>query len=305
LKNTQYFEQAKLLLKALPIINSESVFALKGGTAINFFLRNLPRISVDIDLTYTLVNDRNTALSNINESLHRISNKIKRFSPNIVIIPKRLHNSDQLQGLILREGDATVKIEPNLVLRGTVYPPENLRLSERAQDLFETSMDIRSLCMEELYAGKVCAALDRQHPRDLFDVQLLLQEEVFSDKMRKAFIVYLISHPRPILELLKPGFIDFKNTFKNEFMGMTVEETNLDELIKTREKLIFLVNNDLKPDEKHFLLSVKEGTPDWNLLGLNGIDQLPAVKWKLVNINKMSRDKHKTALSNLKKHLEI
>lgn len=94
MKNTQYFEQAKLLLKALPIINSESVFALKGGTAIKFFLRNLPRISVDIDLTYTLVNDRNTALSDINESLHRISNKIKRFFPNIVIIPKRLHNSD-------------------------------------------------------------------------------------------------------------------------------------------------------------------------------------------------------------------
>ncbi|MBN2569975.1 MAG: nucleotidyl transferase AbiEii/AbiGii toxin family protein [Deltaproteobacteria bacterium] len=305
MKNTQYFEQAKLLLKALPIINSESVFALKGGTAINFFLRNLPRISVDIDLTYTLVNDRNTALSDINESLHRISNKIKRVFPNTVIIPKRLHNSDQLQGLILREGDATVKIEPNLVLRGTVYPPENLRLSERAQDLFETSMDIRSLCMEELYAGKVCAALDRQHPRDLFDVHLLLQKEGFSDKIRKAFIVYLISHPRPIFELLNPRFIDLKNTYNNEFIGMTVEEIGLDELIETREKLVSLVNNELKPDEKHFLLSVKEGTPDWNLLGLNGIEQLPAVKWKLVNINKMSRDKRKTALSNLKKHLEV
>jgi len=220
-------------------------------------------------------------------------------------MPKRLHNSDQLQGLILREGDATVKIEPNLVLRGTVCPPENLRLSERARDLFETSMDIRSLCMEELYAGKVCAALDRQHPRDLFDVHLLLQKEGFSDKIRKAFIVYLISHPRPIFELLNPRFIDFKNTFNNEFMGMTVEEINLDELLETREKLVSLVNNELKPDEKHFLLSVKEGTPDWNLLGLNGIEQLPAVKWKLVNINKMSRNKHKTALSNLKKHLEV
>jgi hypothetical protein len=50
--DTVYFRQAELLLRVLPLVDREAVFALKGGTAINFFVRDLPRVPVDIDLVY-------------------------------------------------------------------------------------------------------------------------------------------------------------------------------------------------------------------------------------------------------------
>jgi len=81
MKDTVFFKQAELLLRILPLIYKEDVFALKGGTAINFFVRDLPRISVDIDLTYLPVNDRDFALNEIRSILLRISEGIKRSIP--------------------------------------------------------------------------------------------------------------------------------------------------------------------------------------------------------------------------------
>jgi len=56
-----YRSQVELLLRVLPYVAKEKVFALKGGTAINLFVRDLPRLSVDIDLTYLPFEDRATA----------------------------------------------------------------------------------------------------------------------------------------------------------------------------------------------------------------------------------------------------
>ena len=69
-KDTVFFRQAELLLRVLPFVNEEKIFALKGGTAINFFFRDLPRLSIDIDLTYLPINDRETALTDIEKALH-------------------------------------------------------------------------------------------------------------------------------------------------------------------------------------------------------------------------------------------
>ncbi len=58
------------------------------------------------------------------------------------------------------------------------------------------------------------AALDRQHPRDLFDVSALLANEGLTDALRTAFVVYLISHNRPAVELLAPGRLDIEAEFR-------------------------------------------------------------------------------------------
>lgn len=177
MKDPVFFKQAELLLRILPLIYKEDVFALKGGTAINFFLRDLPRLSVDIDLTYLPVNDRDSALTEIRRSLRLVSEQIKRRIPGTRIIPKTIHGTEVVRGLIVDREGVTINIEPNLVLRGSVYPPEIKPLSKKAQDLFELSLQSRILSPYDLYAGKICAALDRQHPRDLFDVHLLLKGE--------------------------------------------------------------------------------------------------------------------------------
>ena len=198
-----------------------------------------------------------------------------------------------------------VKVEPNTVIRGTAFPPVEMSLSEKAQKLFETNVNAMVLSLADLYGGKICAALDRQHPRDLFDVHLLLENEGLTDKIRKAFIVYLVSHPRPMVELLNPTFQDLKTVHENEFSGMAIDKVSLDALLKTREKLVKTIMQDLTENERKFIRSVKLMKPDWQLLGLNSIEDLPAVKWKLQNLGKMQKAKHRQAVEKLRAYLEI
>jgi predicted nucleotidyltransferase component of viral defense system len=305
MKDTVFFKQAELLLRVLPLIYKEEMFALKGGTAINFFVRNLPRLSVDIDLTYLPVNGRDSALNEIRNSLLLISEGIKRKIPGTEIIQKRIHGTDVVKGLVVNREGVTIKIEPNLVLRGSVYPPEIRQLSKKAQNLFELSLQSRTLSPYDLYAGKICAALDRQHPRDLFDVHLLLKSEGLKPEIRKAFIVYLVSHPRPMVEILSPQRKDIRAIFENEFKGMIAENITFEALEMTRNNLVAILLQELAPDERKFIVSVKQGQPRWDLLDFEGIKDLPAVKWKLLNIARMAPSKHQKAVRKLRDYLGV
>jgi predicted nucleotidyltransferase component of viral defense system len=288
----------------LPIINTEADFALKGGTAINFFVCDMPRLSVDIDLTYLPVNEREAALEGISKSLLSVSVKIRKMFPDSQVTLQKIRSSNSLKGLIVRWGNATIKIEPNFVLRGFIFAPQVRSLSKKAQDLFETAVTMKILSEAELYGGKICAALDRQHPRDLFDVKILLDSGGFNEQTRKAFIVHLISHPRPMVELLNPNFIDIREIYEKDFRDMMLEKVEYEELVETRNRLIDLIINSLTPEEKRFVLSVKSGEPEWNLLGLRGIENLPGVKWKILNVKNMPSKKHREAFEKLRFWLE-
>lgn len=303
--NSVYFKQAELLLRILPLIDREAEFAMKGGTAINFFARDLPRISVDIDLIYLPVGERDESLRQISAALARISQDIENRIPGTKVTPRKTGGSGLLSGLFVQRQDTIVKIEPNLVIRGSVYPPARRLISPKAIDLFEIYVESQILSDDELYAGKICAALDRQHPRDLFDIMMLLKYGNFSAAMRKAFIVYLVSHDRPMVEVLNPGFVDIRPVFETEFQGMTLEEVRCEDLEKTREQLVSMISGGLTVAEKQFIVSVKEGMPRWELIGVEGIENLPAVRWKLLNIGRMSQSKHKKALHKLRDYLEV
>ncbi len=305
MKDTVFFKQAELLLRILPLIHKEEAFALKGGTAINFFVQDLPRLSVDIDLTYLPLHERDLALDEIRNSLARIAEAIKSMMPGTGIILKRIHGTEVVRGLIVDREGVTIKIEPNLVLRGSVYPPEIKPLSKKAQDLFELSLQSRILSSYDLYAGKICAALDRQHPRDLFDVHLLLKSEGLKPEIRKAFIVYLVSHPRPMVEILSPQEKDIREVFEKEFKGMIAESIPCEALETTRNDLVEILREELTLDERKFIVSVKEGRPEWGLLGLEGVENLPGVKWKLLNISRMDKTKHQKAVRKLRDYLGV
>ena len=302
---TIYHKQSELLLRILPLIDSLGVFALKGGTAINFFIRDMPRLSVDIDLTYMRVLEREQSIKEISDSLDIISEKILKHFPGTKVAKKKLADSDNTVKLIINSFGVAVKIEPNTVIRGTVFPPMKMNLSKRVQEVFETDVYVNILSLPDLYDGKICATLDRQHPRDIFDTMLLLENEGFNEQIRKAFIVYLISHPRPILELLNPNLKDISEVYENEFSGMTFEPINIDRLLHFRKNLVSIINQSLTYDEKLFLLSIKSGEPDWGLLDLDNIEELPAVKWKLANIKNMDGKKREIRIEMLKKHLKI
>ena len=178
-------------------------------------------------------------------------------------------------------------------------------MREDGRTFFSQSPKARVLSLQDLYGGKICAALDRQHPRDFFDIKLLLENEGLTEEIRKAFIVYLISHSRPMSELLDPNFKDIQSVFENEFQGMTRESVSLKQLLDTRDKLVKCIHSDLTSNERKFILSVKERRPDWELLGLDGIDRLPAVQWKFQNLERMEREKHAEAVERLKRCLDL
>ena len=296
-----YQHQVRLLLQILPFIGKAEVFALKGGTAINFFVRDFPRLSVDIDLTYLPVKNRKDSLKEISQGVQLISQEIEKRMPDTTVSTRQ--SGGALSKILIRREDAQIKVEVNTVLRGSIFESVEMELSPNLQQEFETFVALKTLSFEDLYGGKLCAALDRQHPRDLFDVRLLLKKEGITDGVRRAFIGYLISHSRPMHELLNPNTINIEDLYYKEFEGMTEEEDILNELINVQRKLPVLLLNQITDKEKEFLISFKKGNPDWLLISLPGLEKLPGVKWKLLNISKMNVQKHEMALEKLKKVL--
>ena len=302
-RQSHYYRQVQLLLQIIPFVAQHDCFALKGGTAINLFVRDFPRLSVDIDLVFLPMMDRQEALQTIKDNLNTLAVNITEQIVHTRVTSSFQDKADALRLLVERDG-VQIKIELSPVLRGTVYEPQIIAVCEAVEDEFGFA-EIAVVSFEDLYAGKICAALDRQHPRDLFDIKQLLDNEGITDRLRKALLVYIISHPRPITELLKPHFKDISNIYEGEFRNMAEHDIPLAALANAREQLVNIINNELTQEERKFLLSFKSREPDWSLLGLPNIDKLPAVRWKLQNIGKMSPQKHADAYHQLKKRLGI
>jgi predicted nucleotidyltransferase component of viral defense system len=299
-----YRKQVALLIKIVPLVAAETAFALKGGTAINLFLRDMPRVSVDIDLTYVPVRNRASSLKEIDAAMKRIAAAIEHGVPGAKVNAITPKGEKSITKLIVRAGGAQIKIEVTPVLRGCVYEPEVRSVSARVEEEFGFA-EMSVVSFPDLYGGKIVAALDRQHPRDLFDVRDLLAKEGIDDKTRKAFIVYLLSHDRPMAEVLSPQRLDISAEYKRGFEGMVDEPVTLDELLKAREDLIDEIVGKMSEQHKRFLISVKRGEPDWTLFDLTGAKDLPAVRWKLQNLAKLSAEKRAQLLKRLNAALQI
>jgi predicted nucleotidyltransferase component of viral defense system len=271
-------------------VAEEKCFALKGGTAINLFVRNLPRLSVDIDLTYLPVADRDQSLAEIDDALRRIAVRVKSVMNGITVTESTPASQSTINKLILRTPDRVqIKVEVTPVLRGCVYDPETLTISGKAEDQFGFA-EISVLSFADLYAGKILATLDRQHPRDLFDVHQLLENEGIDDELRAALIVYLISHDHSPHTLLSPGTRDIAHEYERNFLGMTEEDIAMETLLATRTALVENIVSNMPEDHKQFLVSFYRCKPEWSLLGLKGLDQLPAVRWRELNLDRAGEE---------------
>ena len=299
MKKSKFYPQVVLLLDVLPYIAKESCFALKGGTAINLFIRDFPRLSVDADLTYLVYESREEALQKTEEALLRIKTDIEKQIGVKVTASSRQSQTTDIKLFINRDG-VQVKIEANPVLRGVLYPAKKKSLQTKVSSEFEKEFDIQILSLPDLYGGKIAAALDRQHPRDLFDVKLLLENEGISKEIMTGFLVYLMCHKRPPNELLMPTLQDQTALFESDFKGMTNISFNYADFVKTRQTLIKKINSSISADDKKFLLSFFEGKPDWSLFRESHAQELPAIRWKLLNLNKLDPAKRKAQIESLK-----
>ncbi len=294
----RYRQQVELLVRTLPSVAAENVFALKGGTAINLFVRDLPRLSVDIDLTYLPVKPRDESLTEIDETLQRIGKSISETLPDLRVLPSRLAKEVTLNRLIVRSPHAQIKIEVKPVMRGCVFEPTIMAVSEKVEDQFSFAETL-VVSRDDLYAGKLVAALDRQHPRDLFDVRDLLANEGISDTLRQAFLVYILSHNRPAAEVLAPKRKDIEQEFQNNFVGMTTAPVRIEDLIAARQQMIEIVVGQMPQEHREFLIGVEQGDVRWQLADLQEVAELPAVRWKLSNLDKVSPDRRETFAANL------
>lgn len=282
----QYRDQVRLLLDVLPLVMIEPVFALKGGTAINLFEWDLPRLSVDIDLTYLPVQDRTTSLGAISEALARIKAEIERRLPPTRVTQTRQGQEGMEVKLNCQRGKTQIKVEVNPTLRGHLLPLRDLPCSDRVQERFEAFVEARCLSHGELFGGKICAALDRQHPRDLFDVKRLLDGEGIVDEVRYGFIAGLVSHGRPVAELIRPTRKDQGATFKAQFEGMPFEPFSYEDHVATLDRLVAAVDAALDDKDRRFLERFEAGDPEWSDFPLPAIRELPAPQFKLTNIRR-------------------
>jgi predicted nucleotidyltransferase component of viral defense system len=299
----EYRRQVALLIRTIPLVAEETCFALKGGTAINLFVRDMPRLSVDIDLTYLPVADRSISLGEIDAALRRTADRIRTGIRGARVI--EAPNSEKvITKLFVEQDGVRIKIEVTPVLRGCVYDPQIRSVSATVEDQFGFA-EIQVVSFADLYAGKLVAALDRQHPRDLFDVRDLLANEGIDDAIRKAFIVYILSHNRPMAEVLAPARLNIEQEFARGFAGMSEKPVTLEDLLETRERFIAEIVGKMPGEHRRFLASFKRGEPDWKLLGIPHAEQLPAIQWRLQNLAKMDREKRQRLIDGLLKALDI
>lgn len=282
--NPRYVDIARTLVRVAPLVLADDRFALKGGTAINFFLRDLPRLSVDLDLVLadgTL--DRAAALAAIGEGLARAHARLEAAGFAV----RSRTTQDEETTLFARQSDTEVKIEVNHVMRGTVHPVRRQPLTARAQEILRAEVTLPVLAADEVYGSKLVAACDRQHPRDMYDVAQLFAHGGITPGIRRCFVVYLACHNRPVHEVLFAPERPLDDAYRNQFAGMTAEDVPLAALAAARARLLRELPAALDAAERRFLRTLVRGEPDCEALGLPHVAALPAVRWKVANLQRL------------------
>ncbi|MBC8522747.1 nucleotidyl transferase AbiEii/AbiGii toxin family protein [PVC group bacterium] len=283
-----YADTVRLLLSVAPDVFRSNAFSLKGGTAINLFVRDMPRLSVDLDLVFTQRKPkREDALKKIAEEMEAIKQCLEKRNLTVKSISPTGFGDSKL---IINDREIQIKIEVNHIFRGTVLPPIRRQLAAKVSSSFSVELEVPVLVVDELYGSKLVAAFDRQHPRDFFDVLQLYNIGGITDKMIECFVIYLAGHNRPTHEVLFANPKEITAEFENAFVGMTDTPVTLKEIESTRNRLFEELPHQLSSKHKKYLTGLTRAEPDWSLLQCPFADELPAIRWKLKNLKKFKSD---------------
>ncbi len=280
--NKIYEDKVRLLVRILPYVAKEKIFALKGGSAINLFYKDLPRLSVDIDLSYILFDKRDVAYKNINSSLGKISRNLKNIGIKSVLM------GQENKKLVCFDNLTTIKIEPNYVIRGFIFEPIEMETCETVNKSFGYAK-MKVISKNELYGGKICAALDRQHPRDLFDIKEIIDSNELTGDIIKGFIIMLLGHDRTFHDLLNPNISDKQIVLEKDFIGMTNKSFTYKNHLETLKKLIIIIRENME-QYKNVLLKFVSLDKTWiQDIDIPNIEKLPAIQWKIKNLEKLKQ----------------
>lgn len=278
--NNVYAQKVELLLGLIPIITDEGVFAVHGGSAINLFLKDLPRYSVDIDLTYVPLEDRKTSIENINAHLYSISERARKAFKGMHIVA-----NPATCKLLCEYRGKQVKVEVNQTKRGIVGgDPIRVPVCDKAQEEFGLYCEADIVPKTLLYGGKIAAALSRQHPRDLFDVRYM---DIPLSEVKEGLLFCLLGSDRPICESFAPMLLDQRDAMRNQFVGMTDTPFSYEEFEETRAELIEDVKALMTEEDRRFLVGFEKAEPIWAEFAYPYFEKYPSIQWKLLNLKKL------------------
>lgn len=209
----------------------------------------------------------------------------------------------EMHKLLVSHNDAMIKIEVSQIVRGILGAVTEKILCKKAQEKFDTFSSINIVPNGQLYGGKVCAAMDRQHPRDIFDVKQLLQNQGFTKEIKEGFLFRLLSADRSIQDVLFPNLQDQRLAMTNQFAGMSEEQFSYEEYEYVRETMVNTVQASITEEDKLCILGFKNCTPDWSIYNF---EAYPSIKWKLQNLEIIKTTnplKHEALYDSLKKKL--
>ena len=278
-----FIDATTLLLQIVPRVFATDRLALKGGTAINLYLDDAPRLSVDRDLVFTQIGlPRDDALAAINDEMRRIA---AALSADGLAVSTAVAADIGETGLVVSDGTTQVKVETNIVFRGTLLPPIVRQLSAGAAEWLGVDAPAPVLDRSEVFAGKFMAALDRQHPRDLYDVWRLYERGPIEPGMLSSFVIYLCGHNRPAHEVLDSPERLLAEDYERALVGMIRGEVPpLAALLASRARLRGDIVQGISESDRAFLTGFFAGDPDWSLLPYPHASELPALTWKLRNL---------------------
>jgi predicted nucleotidyltransferase component of viral defense system len=266
--------------------------ALKGGTAINLTIFDLPRLSVDIDLDFCEESNREEML----EKRKQINADIRSFlEPQGYAFSERSRSKHSLDSMVfdytnLGGRNDHIKIETNYSLRSHLFTPEHRKV---LSDLLPSGQEVLCLAPMEIYAGKINALLSRTAVRDLYDVYQMIRRNLFLESelplLRKSVVFYTAVSQKSVWQeysTLKIDRID-RRKIKTDLTPVlrSGDPIELDEM-KDRTKAFLWKLMTLDDDEKRFLkhFSMKEFRPELLFSDpaiLSRIDRHPMILWKM------------------------
>ena len=285
----EYIDTVRLLIEVAPTIFQSPKFAIKGGTALNLFVQDMPRLSVDIDVVFTdhgLARDE--ALAEIQTTLQSAAKELENAGFEVDQSKKTTGEDVKL---FVRDDKAEVKIEVNHVFRGVLLPVATVPLAPAARNMFTSGLTVPMLAVREIYGSKLVAAMDRQHPRDIFDVMKMKEKFGLDEGFVDCFVAYLAGHGRPVHEVLFSNDAPFDVIYESHFIGLTKDQVSLETLLKVRSDLKADLPKALTSNHKQFLLSLVKLEPAWDLMPFRHLKDLPALKWKMANLEKLRASK--------------
>lgn len=218
--------------------------ALKGGTALNLFILDLPRLSVDIDLNYIGAADLRTMQAEKPKIEEALASVCKREGLGVTRLPgAHAGGRFALRYDSALGGGANLKLDINYMFRVPLWPVT--RMDSRSIGAIKASA-ISVLDLHELAAGKLAALLARHASRDLFDAHRLLTTQRFqSDRLRLAFVVYGGLN-RKDWRTVSPAHVHFSRTeLRNELIPVLRRDSAKD-LFASVQRLIEEVRAQLR-----------------------------------------------------------